>query len=53
MIVQIEDVDEALPYGLTRVNLFDRQCVDQHGRSAVLAFHGLFDLVGANFHCCI
>ena len=50
MALQIEDVHNAFPDGLALENLFDGQCVDQRGLSAVLAFNRSLELVDAHFH---
>ena len=52
MAFQIEDVDDPFPDCLAFENLFDTQLGDALGRSAMLALHHPFKLVGANFHGC-
>jgi hypothetical protein len=50
MVLQIENVDDALPHCLALENLFDGLHTHPHSRPALLAFYSLLKLVGAHFH---
>lgn len=50
MVLQVEDVDGALPDRVSKERLFDGHSFDQRGLSAVLAFNGSLELVNAYVH---
>jgi hypothetical protein len=45
MALQIEYVDDALPYHRASVRLFDGDGLGKRGRTAVLGFDGIFEII--------